>query len=35
MKKEDLVMDLMFFGTSDIDLKVYASKDIAENIQRK
>lgn len=30
MKKEDLVMDLMFFGTSDIDLKVYASKGITE-----
>ena len=28
MKKEDLVMDIMFFRTADIDLKNYASTNI-------
>lgn len=28
MKKENLVMDIMFFRTSDLDLKIYASKEI-------
>ena len=29
MKKEDLVMDIMFFRTADIDLKNYASTNIS------